>query len=90
MKHIHYDVLLAIAEGKEVECKLCGEWVCTRFSEHTPLEDAHLEWRVKPDMDDVIFEAWKCFQLPSSNEDRDIFKGGFLAGVQACQNGEYY
>ena len=55
MKHIHYDVLLAIAEGKEVECKLCGEWVCTRFSEHTPLEDAHLEWRVKPDMDDVIF-----------------------------------
>lgn len=93
MKHKHYDVLIAIAEGKEVECKISGEWewVNARFSLYTPLEDSSLEWRIKPDMDDVITEKFNKYWAGADNGiTENVFKAGFLAGVQACQNGEYY
>jgi hypothetical protein len=47
--HKHADVLIAIAEGREVECRHndCRGWV-TREPSCNPLSYPEYEWRVKP------------------------------------------
>lgn len=91
MKHKHYDVLIAIAEGKEVEFKgrTTKQWCPPKAC--NPIQDSSLEWRIKPDMDDVITEKFNKYWAGADNGiTENVFKAGFLAGVQACQNGEYY
>ena len=50
MKHKHYDVLIAIAEGREVEFYSNGEWVTAYVNESVtnPMTHDLLQWRVKP------------------------------------------
>lgn len=54
-KHKHYEVLLAIAEGKDVEWvdHISGRSIAYNCNTHnglTPLTHPHLRWRVKRDM----------------------------------------
>ena len=47
-KHKWHDVLIAIAEGNEVEYKHeGGEWVLAIISQVTPLTHSRFEWRIK-------------------------------------------
>lgn len=50
IKHKHFDVLIAIAEGRDVEFYNNGEWVTasTNDSATNPLTYSGFEWRVKP------------------------------------------
>lgn len=61
-RHKHADVLIAMAEGKEIEffdvavpfiAENCGEWLSPVGL--NPLFDSNLQWRVKPKPDVVMF-----------------------------------
>ena len=92
MKHKHAEVLIAIAEGRDVEYKPAADSDWLEPSDRwNPLMEPDFEWRVKAVMDDVIDDAWLAYNLKSEIKGScAAFKAGFLAGVQACQNGEYY
>jgi hypothetical protein len=60
MRHKHAEVLIAIAEGKDVEWRLKGddEWHIAQFLPYTPLTNPEFEWRIKPDpKPDVVMYA---------------------------------
>lgn len=51
-EHKHAEVLRAIADGREVQCKRNGEWLdylSNSNSGFTPLTHPCLEWRIKPE-----------------------------------------
>lgn len=49
MKHKHAEVLMAIAEGKDVEFYCADQWVTAtiQHSIYNPLTHDHFEWRIK-------------------------------------------
>lgn len=51
MKHKHADVLIAIAEGKDVQWMnpVIGIWHDAKFRPHTPITSPDFEWRIKPE-----------------------------------------
>jgi len=75
-RHRHADVLIAIAEGKEVECRADenDEWELMNGA-MTPLNDCYkdMEWRVKkePVMTEIYFFA---HQEWSVSEGKFVFK----------------
>ncbi|QJI53331.1 hypothetical protein vBAcoSR7M_9 [Alteromonas phage vB_AcoS-R7M] len=54
-----------------------------------PISCPDTDWRVKPDIIETKFDAWFNRQT-EIQEPEEVFKAGFLSGVEACQNGEYY
>lgn len=50
MRHKHADVLIAISEGKEVECRFnCNKpWHSPTIC--NPLDQSNIEWRIKPEI----------------------------------------
>jgi hypothetical protein len=51
MKHKHAEVLIAIAEGKDVEFFCAEQWVTASIQDSitNPLTHDHFEWRIKPE-----------------------------------------
>lgn len=49
--HKHADILRAIADGKEVQCRALGDFDYGFFTPklQNPITDHGLEWRVKPE-----------------------------------------
>lgn len=47
-RHKHADVLIALAEGKEIECLAVGEWLTGVTRDTNPISMPLLDWRVKP------------------------------------------
>lgn len=48
MKHKHYDVIVAWAEGKPIQCRPCGETFWSEVMKENPTWSDHFEYRVKP------------------------------------------
>ncbi len=47
--HKHADILRAIADGKEVQCRFPGKHSFFTPALHNPVSHPDLEWRVKPE-----------------------------------------
>lgn len=69
MKHKHAEVLIAIAEGKEVEFYCADQWVTAAIEDSitNPLTHDHFQWRIKPEpKPDVVKYAGICLHGDSS------------------------
>jgi len=69
MKHKHAEVLIAIAEGKEVEWKLKGddEWHLAQFLPYTPITNSDFEWRIKPEPKPDVVKYLGCDDYGTGN-----------------------
>lgn len=85
LKHIHAEVLIAIAEGKPVQfLNPCGEWIDYEIHKHfSPLDftGENLEWRVKPP--EPVYEfQWIYFD---KNLNRFDITGGFYTDYDSVR-----
>lgn len=49
-KHKHYDVIVAWAEGKEIQWRICcDEWIDWKNDTNPPRFDKYAEYRIKPE-----------------------------------------
>lgn len=70
MKHKHADVLIAIAEGKEVEWKpQGGQWLPMEFPQDlNPMTHPHCSFRVKPEPE----AEWKQKLRQAAREGKEV------------------
>jgi hypothetical protein len=93
MKHIHHDVLIAFAEGKAIQFKTRnqGGWTTAKSGEVNPIKNEGLQWRVKPDLIEEFYIYWLLNLEPNIDVNRmEAYKAGFIRGVMAHEQGEYW
>lgn len=91
MKHVHHDVLIALAEGKEIQFKSrhVNDWTTTKSSGVNPIKDTDLEWRAKPDFIEECFYHWQTSNT-TCNDKLGAYTAGFIRGAMAHEQGEYW
>ena len=91
MKHIHHDVLIAFAEGKAIQFNTKSDkgWTTAKSGEVNPIRDAWLQWRVKPDFIEECFYHWQTSNM-ACNDKLEAYTAGFIRGVMAHEQGEYW
>jgi hypothetical protein len=84
MKHKHAEVLIAIAEGKDVEWKVKGddEWHIAQFLPYTPITNSDFEWRIKPEPKPDVVKTYMVH-----GED-DIVDSIYTANLKLTFDGE--
>jgi hypothetical protein len=83
MRHKHADILIAIAEGKEVQWRISGDdgWFEAEFKPYTPLTNPNFEWRIKPEPKPDVVEFLNIYRGGYKTKEEAIYCGSNAPGV---------